>query len=267
MEGKDKKIYIPIDYLKFEDKKNLSILIDLFYWKNSDNLVNITLDKLIKDCGYKPKTGVGKTNDKFKLSLSYLQKQNIIKCDTKLNDIKLKQLITIEVENFEKDKRYTMLYYSEYRKIMQDNVKSTMKDNMLLLYITIKRGIGARDCYGREIVYKQVTNKTLMNNCNISKDTLSGCLKELSGLGLIYYDNIGYIIKNDTCRKAINVYALNYDGLEVGLKNSKKYYEDKGYIFESKEHKSKRIEEEFEDKDIELSERDLYMIEMMDWLN
>ena len=49
MDNRDKKIYIPTDYLNFEDKKTLSILIDLNYWKNSDNLVNITLDKIIKD--------------------------------------------------------------------------------------------------------------------------------------------------------------------------------------------------------------------------
>ena len=55
--------------------------------------------------------------------------------------------------------------------------------------------------------------------------------------------------------------------LEIGLENSKKYYEDKGYIFESKESKLKKLGEEFEDNDIELSEHDLQMIEIMNYLN
>ena len=94
MEIKEKKIYIPVNYLEFKDKKTLSILINLFYWKNNDNLVNITLDKIIKDCGYTPQSGEGRTTDKFKLALSYLQEQNIIECDIIFKNITLKQLVT-----------------------------------------------------------------------------------------------------------------------------------------------------------------------------
>lgn len=109
-----------------------------------------------------------------------------------------------------------------------------------------------------------------MKRCEVSKDTLNGCLKELGGLGLICYDNIGYIIKNDKCRKASNVYALTYDNLELGLKASKKYYEDRGYTFETNKNKLKRFEKTIKDwseDDMELSIHDLQMIEIMNLLD
>lgn len=253
MDSKEKKIYVPVDYLNFEDKKIASIIIDLLYWKNTDNLVNITLDKLISDCGYVPKTGKGKTNEKFKNSLIFLQENDIIKCDIDLNTIRTKDLLTIKVKSFERDKSHIALFYSSYKKIMEDNVKITMKENMLLLYLHIKRGIGAKNTFGREIKYKSITNDTLMKKCTISKDTLSGCLKELTGIGLIYYDNIGYVIKNDTVKKASNVYTLEYDNLDIGLKASKKYYKDRGYTFESRGSKLNKVNEEYE----EISEEEM----------
>ena len=265
MDNRDKKIYIPTDYLNFEDKKTLSILIDLNYWKNSDNLVNITLDKIIKDCGYAPKTGKGKSNEKFKTSLCFLQEKNIIECEYNLKEIKLKQMITIKLEPYSKERSNIMIYYSAYKKIMEDNVKSNMKDNMLLIYLLIKKGIGAKNTYGKEIKYKMITNKTLMKKSNTSKDTLNGCIKEISGLGLLCYDNIGYIIKNDKCKKAVNVYALDYEGLDIGLKASKKYYEEKGYKFETRENKKRKLEVIYEDlEEEELSLHDKQMIEIME---
>ena len=270
MEIKEKKIYIPVNYLEFKDKKTLSILINLFYWKNNDNLVNITLDKIIKDCGYIPQSGEGRTTDKFKLALSYLQEQNIIECDIIFKNITLKQLVTIKLENYDKNKKHIVIFYSDYKKIIEDKVKSTMKDNMILLYLMIKKGIGAKNYKNEEIKYKSLTNNTLMKRCEVSKDTLNGCLKELGGLGLICYDNIGYIIKNDKCRKASNVYALTYDNLELGLKASKKYYEDRGYTFETNKNKLKRFEKTIKDwseDDMELSIHDLQMIEIMNLLD
>lgn len=229
------------------NSKTIMILANLMYRCNVIGDCYFTLEDLIVTCGYVPKTSKGKTNDQFKnvlielQELGFIVESNIDLITIKSNTfIKCKINTQIAKDDEGNDIEFFKLNYKKYLEIISLDTKV---DKSLLLntycYINSRlfhRGENDRSCdnygtrtWGRaECCYFTYDEAT--RDLNISENTFKDHISILSDNKLIAYNNIGLVKRDDKTRMANNVYVIDHEELQMGLLDSKYYYEQNGYI-------------------------------------
>lgn len=255
----NKIIYLPKNLISYKGMEGISmlekygdkitsILINLDYYKSTNNITRFTLDDLITDCGYDPRKGTNGSRNLFKSILKDMQNDGLLISDDDLSKIKPSKMTTAKVNFIDTDEKghYRNCFtikFKNYRKIMDLECRSDKKDNLIKTYCAIAKMISwdVKNNRPYKNGFVTISRESLKKRINVSNDTFDNSLKELRRLGLIKYNNIGYVIKNDKCRLASNVYAFTDKDLELGLKESEKYFKKNGYKFETNANKNKKL--------------------------
>jgi hypothetical protein len=227
------------------DDKVLCIMNYFYQHTDRRNRVQFTLVDLITECGFKPKTGEGKTNEKFLTVLNKLIELNAIELNTDIDKIKPKDLVKgsvlIDLSN-----SYVELLDEEYDNIMNYTDKKIDNLKLLTLYMDIKGRMFKRpkgDCVTKDGGKPESCYPSYIQICkdiNITEGKIKEYLDILWDLNLIRYnrdETLKYYLKKDKNKilKYIpNIYVLYQDEWENELKESKKYYklknDDKVFI-------------------------------------
>lgn len=235
-EDKDKTMYN-----MFGDKIPY-IISYLVVERNRISISRFTLKDIIESCNYKVDSHKGKSVDIFKGLLSTLQTFNYIECNTDLSKVKLNDFIKCKVlldfntkeitvqedgetitENKKKD-FFKIDVYEYYRLIESNSKLDTCTLINIYFYIVARlknEKTKAKVCY--------VSYDEILNDLNISKNTLSKYLSYLKDNKFIYFDNIGEVENRGKTIHTRNVYSLSESDLILGLEESKGYYKDLGY--------------------------------------
>ena len=195
---------------------------------------NFSLNKLIKHCGLIPTKGAKGTINRFKNDLLKLVEVGLIEdIDNTIKDCsKGDSLITCKLNLPNINSEFFDLNYSTVKEILSLNGdKATLLNIYSYILARIHRrkdskrlsngdnsmpfsGISGR----AEVFYDSQEN--IANDLGISKNSFIKHLKILAEARLICYGNNG-LIRNkskETVKNSNNVYALNEEELEVGLK-------------------------------------------------
>ena len=192
-----------------------------------------SLEYLITRCGYKPNKNKGKSNEQFKACLLQLVEVGILKdIDNTVKNCKANTLIICRLNLPKVESQFFKLNYSTVKEILSLNGD---KVTLLNIYSYILARIHRRKDSKRlsngdnampfsgisgraEVFYDSQEN--IANDLGITVPTLTKHLKILAEAKLIYCGNNG-LIRNkakETVKNSNNVYALNEEELEVGLK-------------------------------------------------
>ena len=235
-EDKDKTMYI-----KFGDKVPyvLSFLVSI---RDRRSISRFTLKYLIENSGNKIDRHKGKNLDKFKELLSLLQTYKYIECDTDLSkvkendfivckvllDFKTKEVTTKEDNMIITENKYTEFFkidINEYYRLIESNSKLDTC-TLINIYFYIVARLRHED---NKSIVCYMSNQEILNDLNISKNTLNKYLSYLKDNEFIYFDRIGNVENNGKTIHTRNVYALDKDNLKLGLEESKVYYTLQGY--------------------------------------
>lgn len=235
-EDKDKTMYI-----KFGDKVPyvLSFLVSI---RDRRSISRFTLKYLIENSGNKIDRHKGKNLDKFKELLSLLQTYKYIECDTDLSkvkendfivckvllDFKTKEITTKEDNMIITENKYTEFFkidiYEYYRLIESNSKLDTC--TLINIYFYIIARLRHED---NKAIVCYMSNEEILNDLNISKNTLTKYLSYLKDNEFIFFDRIGNVENNGKIINTRNVYSLDKDNLKLGLEESKVYYTLQGY--------------------------------------
>lgn len=232
-----------------QNKKIIPLMINLLWYDKND--MEVTVDKIIHDCGYKPQKGAGRTTEQFRNLLKELQDEGVILSDVDFLKIRLKTGIQIKlkrlIENPKSD-YYVMVDYNQFNKLMINELKADEKINLLIVLFTITREINMRKKQG----YFWCSIEGLVRLTGLDNKTINKCIKKLKDLKILHYDNIGNINKmvdgKNQTKVAINVFALDSKSLEKGLRASEYRYLEQGYYMPSKKNQMDKVLEDWEDK-------------------
>lgn len=228
-------------YNMFGDKVPyiISYLVSI---RDRRSISRFSIRDIIESCNYKVDSHKGKSVDKFKELLSTLQTFNYIESNIdfskiKANDfIKCKVLLdfkTKEVTFKDNNETITENRKTEFFKIDIDEyyrlIENTSKlDTCTLVNIYFYIVARLRHEENKPTVC-YMSNKEILNDLNISKNTLTKYLSYLKDDEFIYFDRVGNIENNGKIINTRNVYALDKDNLKLGLEESKVYYTLQGY--------------------------------------
>ena len=194
---------------------------------------NFSLNKLIRHCGLIPTKGAKGTINQFKNDLLKLVEVGLLEdIDDTIKDCKGDSLITCKLNLPNLNSEFFDLNYSTVKEILSLNGdKATLLNIYSYILARIHRrkdskrlsnGDNAMPFSGvsgrAEVFYDSQEN--IAYDLGIDKKTLNKHLKILVEARLICYRNNG-LIRNktkETVKNASNVYALNEEELEVGLK-------------------------------------------------
>ena len=226
----------------------LSYLVSI---RDRRSISRFTLKDLIESCNYKVDRHKGKNLDKFKELLSLLQTYKYIECDIDLSKVKENDFIkckilldfkTKEITFKDNDETIIENKFTEFFKIDIDEYYRLIESNSKLdtcTLINIYFYIVARLRHEENkptVCY--MSYDTILNDLNISKNTLTKYLSYLKDNEFIYFDNIGTIEKGNKKTTANNVYSLNENDLQLGLEESKIHYKIEGYTITNSNTKS-----------------------------
>lgn len=174
-------------------------------------------------------------------TLLLLQKENLIKINTKINNPNY--IVDIDTSNLFNLGQFIILENDEYITIQDNSVSKKELFNLLkiLLYLKYKSykrpynesiletGGKANICYPS---YNEIEDNT-----NISKNNINKLINKLQDLNLIKYDNLGNRKMGKEITQCNNIYVVtslcNKDEIDIelkeGLKQQKHYYEQQGY--------------------------------------
>lgn len=229
------------------DNKVVLVMHYLILLTNRVGEVTVSLDYLIKKCGYKADKDSRKS---FKNILDKLKELGYINFDNinKSNDIIIIDTTALNVD--------TEFFIAEDDEM--ETIKSVAEDmreyvNLLKVYYYLKARIhkskkdSVVDAKSQSTFnpYGDIANRTMISEMNIKK-----YIDKLQDIGLIKYANSGYKYRADNINlktECANVYVLakiskdeetlKHD-LKEGLKLQELYYEDKGYIITKKGYKN-----------------------------
>lgn len=237
-------------YNMFGDKLPyvLSFLVSI---RDRRSISRFTLKYLIENSGNKIDRHKGKNLDKFKELLSLLQTYKYIECDTDLSKVKENDFIVCKVLLDFKTKEVT---FKEYDETITENKKTEFfKIDIYEYYRLIESNSKLDTCTLVNIYFYIVArlrheeNKPavcymsyddMLNDLNISKNTLNKYLSYLKDNKFIYCGSIGTIEKGNKKITANNVYSLNEIDLNKGLEESKIHYKIEGYTILNNNKKS-----------------------------
>lgn len=218
-----------------EDKKEKSILECLNYNHKSvlaleylierlhfhDNLSRISVENMVLNCGYKPDSHKGKSNDVFKSILLDFEKINIIQSSFDLLSAKPKDYLEIKL-NISMNTRFVIVLPEEKEKLK--TVKSIDYGQLFTYYFYIKSRIYKRSSEDGLAVnnggrYEScfVSFRTITNDLKITDKTIVKYNDILTELDLIRYENFGTYYysydSNKTTQISPNFYTL-FNGCE-----------------------------------------------------
>lgn len=179
--------------------------------------VSFTLEKLLKESGYKTSSNNVKMYDDFR---RIIHKEIIQKGYASSNDdiltITPKKLYTMQLSDdkniFFTNKNFVQMSISDYDKIAQSETGSVGKSVLAGVYLYIKQFIMA-DSYSDQIKISYPSKNQIKKGIGIKSDTtISTAISSLESIGMIYVYR-GMYIKNKNNKElyvpARNVYALN----------------------------------------------------------
>lgn len=216
---------------KYGDKA-LIVYIYLENHRTLRNNIYISISNCIKECGYTPKNGKGKTNDQFRNVLLGFKEEGIIETDVDLKKVKINDLIHCTMK--ETDDKFFTIYDCELDKII-DHEKKEDKLNILKVFANIesKRYKNTDnvnpETYGEYEVafpsYKQICLDTLIS----SEDSIKKYIEILVKLNIIIVGNNGDRINTMTgeIKRDNNTYALANDRGESSLRGALRLFKQK----------------------------------------
>ena len=149
-EPKDIALAIPKTVIdKHKGHKGLRYFLVLAYLQRNKTLldkVNLTIDNLVKECGYTPDNHPDKTNDDFKNILKEFIDTGQIYTDKNIDKIKSNQFFTLDIDRdlFHCDKNFVLMNIEEFDKIINNKTKAS-KSIVWGVYIYIKQFIPLND--------------------------------------------------------------------------------------------------------------------------
>lgn len=196
------------------------LLVFKYIFANTTNsgTMNFTLDDMITECGYIPKSKKGGTNEKFRKILHYLKGCGYFgdQCDVDFLNLKPKEFVRVNVVSFNCDSKgkrsnYFVITDEEIETIM--GVNNLDNHKMLLYYANLKSRIYHRTNDSDstpQVCYASID--TMAKNLLMSKDTIERYNETLIQIGLIYIQNAGKFGRmcGDTVvyRQSSNTYTL-----------------------------------------------------------
>lgn len=264
----DNKIFskIPNTLLVAEDKSILELVGDnkiiLILHKlqtlstlENKNICYISIEYLVKNCGYKIDKD---TNKSFKNILLKLKELELIN----FNDFRTnKELIEIDITKLKELDKFIQLYPEEIETIQANSKDKREFLNLLKVYLLLKKAVHKRNKekaqdvnvkHGGEIAETTYLSHDYISlKCNINKRNIKKYIDRLQDLKLIKYANLGTKYKANSKNKLIsectNLYALTYISsengidteLEYGLSLQKAQLEDAGYTIVQNNKKKK----------------------------
>lgn len=199
-------------------------------------------DYIENGLGVKFRSNNIKLNNKIRDQLKWLIKNNIITCNKNIDKINLNTCITLtvklpyELNDNNKPIKWFKLDMDNYKKILCLQTKLD-KNRIFKLYCYIlskilrrNDGINNISITGGNAEVLWCSQKDICEELKISKPTLNTYLQTLKDLELISYSNVGLCRSNGKIMTPHNVYAENEVELKEGLKQSKYYWENKGWI-------------------------------------
>ena len=226
------------------NNKILMVLSQLVFIRNPLGECRFTLESLITDLGYTPRTGKGRINEQFKEILCDLEKLGFIhNSNINMQDIKPNSFIKcnidrkVEVDENNKETKFFQLHYDKFNKIVvNDRVDKAILLNVFC-YINARIKHRAKNdksmshgmAVGGSPETTYFTYKQAIVDLGISEQALNDCIDVLEEEELIFVDNIGYVEKDGKTKIANNVYAVNEEELTSALNSSRGYYTDNGY--------------------------------------
>ena len=223
-----------VSLVKGLNSKMLSVISFIQASSNIYGESRFSLEYLITSCGYKPSKVKGKSNEQFKECLLQLVEVGILEdINNTVKNCKANTLIICRLNLPKVESQFFKLNYSKVKEIL--SIEEGDKTTLLNVYCYILARIHRRKDSKRlsngdnampfsgmsgraEVFYDSQEN--IAYDLGIDKKTLTKHLKILAEARLIYYGNNG-LIRNkakETVKNANNVYALNEEELEVGLK-------------------------------------------------
>lgn len=173
--------------------KVLSVFMYLYAYTTNNGNIRFNLVDLIEKCGFKSRTGIGESNEKFKGILHYLNVNGYFKPNEyDFSKIKPNQFIEVTPQYFDIDdeggkKSFFVLEQSEIDKI--NSIQGIDSKKILLLYCSIKSMINP----STKVCYPSVEN--IIDNILLSEDVIYKYTNELVNINLICYDNAGVFYK------------------------------------------------------------------------
>lgn len=270
-------------FLNKYGEKVVHILCYLDSCINRFNLTTFSIEELIVNAGMKVDAHKGRSIEQFKKALMQLECDGIlIDVSVDLKEAKSRDHITCEFNiPFDKNKgndqhsKFFMLDRKAYLKVMKSETKinkvSTFNTYCYLLSRMYKRkesdgliqvnGGKAETCYPS---YEEVCL-----DLNISPSTFQRHIEHLEEMNLIYFDNIGQVVKDGKVSSAVNCYCKEIIHLSYALDQSRFYYEHEGYkVLKEKcncdKYKNDKIEDkvaEFKSKQVNSETKVINLIE------
>lgn len=230
-----------VTYIKRYGKRLPYVVTELILHENKMNVSVFSLNNLIVRSGIKPRKGKGNSNEQFRELFKMLIDNGIVELIDSLKDIEINKMIECKL-NIPYDYNANGQSVGWFKVNIQDYLKIINSKNKLNRITTInlyyylltnifRRNDGIDNIHitgGSAEAYFDNQN-SIIKYLGISKDTLRKHLEELNKLGLIYYNNIGRIVKDNKVKDANMVYATDEEELKEGLKQSLYYWESEGW--------------------------------------
>lgn len=232
--------------------KRISVFSFLLFRKGYDDIVTLSLNSLIKECGYVPRFGLAGINEQFKNIVDAFASDNkptggYLKLSEELTNTTYINLTfnSDKLNNQCNEEYYAMIYLDEYQKILSykfDNKKDTATNVSVLLLVfaylrlkivcrtnTFKFQGGFESIQEKKEKYPDAYNckyKDMAEQIGITARSASKAVNILNELGLIYKEPVertqlddGSWVTNDTI--FVNMYKREFNNLLV---SGEEYY-------------------------------------------
>lgn len=201
---------------------------------------NFSIEDMVLCSGLKVDTHKGKSVDQFRQVLKLMQDKGFLE-DVEVDFLKVKPKDYISCvlnKQIPKDENGDYYWFFEldtelFLKLFYNTKTKNNKINLLNVYCYLFSRMTHYDdsdiCLngGANVCFPN--RDTMLEDLGIKSQLLDNCLKELKDLGLIVYDNIGYVQKDKKVKIANNVYSTDITYLKSGLKKSKEFYKNDGW--------------------------------------
>lgn len=232
----DKNWFSNNDILKEHGYKGLSVYCFMMRGYTYRQEILFSINKLVQYLNIK-NTNTKARNNIIDVVKKFSEKE-MFQYDININKIKYTDLVTAKLTK--PIESFIYLYDFEIEQIMNCKYKVN-KDMLLTLFAYIKGSVNSET----KVAYPPF--ETIRRYTNVKSDnTISQYISILKEIGLLLYDNVGFIrYFNGVVKEANNIYVMNYEGCDEYLKqgleeHKKKINIDGGGIIEcgSKEKKN-----------------------------
>ena len=221
-----------VSLVKGLDSKILNVISFIKDKSDIHGQTCLSLEYLITSCGYKPKTGNGKSNEQFKECLLKLVEVGILEdIDNTIKNCKANTLIRCKLNLPKVESQFFKLSYSKVKEILsiEEGDKTTLLNIYSYILARLHRRKGnerKKDGTSDNPIYKDGghaecfydSQENIAYDLGITKPTLDKHIKILAENGLIYYNNLGKACsKEKGCYNMSNVYTIDKDELEQAL--------------------------------------------------